>query len=271
MNIVHKSDSRFILQQLSRLQMNVTSIWHCQLDSTWRSANAKAPFTRVYIPISGEGRLVCGGQSVELKPGYIYLIPADSDLSFQCDAQLEKVFAHIFIPRMDKRDLFQGQNRCAVLPDTENLRDIFAEKCQSLSTSDILLLKGYLYQIVARAMNALDMSATANTQYSPMVSAAIEFIDNHLSANLTAQEIAKGIFSSVYAMQKRFKQEVGITLGKYINHRLVTSAAYMLYSTKLSAKQISQELGFCDQFYFSRVFTAYYGVAPSEYRKRIGQ
>lgn len=269
MNISYPSNSSFTQQQVGMLVMNVSSLAHCCLDNTWKSANAKAPFTRIYIPIKGRGHLVCGSVPADLLPGNIYVIPANAELSFSCDDYLEKVFAHIIIPRADLQDLFYGQNRCAIIPDTGDVARKFVEKCASDHLSDALLLKGLLYEIVAEAMDQLGMNAVAGLQYSPVITSAIEYINNHLSAKLTAQKVAEEIFVSVHSLQKRFKQEVGITMGKYINSRLTTTAAYALYSSNLSVKQISQELGFCDQFYFSRVFSAHYGMTPSQYRRRV--
>jgi len=39
-------------------------------------------------------------------------------------------------------------------------------------------------------------------------------------------------------------------------------------TTDLSIKEISEPLGFSDQFYFSRAFSKMHGHAPSEHRAR---
>ncbi|HEX7652481.1 MAG TPA: AraC family transcriptional regulator [Verrucomicrobiae bacterium] len=39
-------------------------------------------------------------------------------------------------------------------------------------------------------------------------------------------------------------------------------------STELSIKAISDQLGFADQFYFSRAFSKLHGHSPSEHRRR---
>lgn len=270
MNIQYKADSSYVVSQMVRMQMEVTSMSYCELDSTWFSNAAKAPFTRIYIPTAGEGILTCGGETVTMVPGNIYLIPADSDFCFSCPEYLEKIYAHIHIPRPDLQDLFQGQTHCAVIPDTNHFADVFVEKSGSKNIEDALLLKGLLYRIAGDAMAYFHIP-DVSTDYSLSIRAAISYIDNHLSAKLTTQQVADGVFLSVHALQKRFHKEVGITLGKYISNRLIALAAYRLYTGKQSAKEISQDLGFCDQFYFSRVFSAYYGTTPSEYRKGIAR
>jgi AraC-like DNA-binding protein len=39
----------------------------------------------------------------------------------------------------------------------------------------------------------------------------------------------------------------------------------------LSIKQISDQLGFCDQFYFSRAFAKMHNHSPSEHRRHYGR
>lgn len=268
MNITFKTSGKIDTAALSHLHMDVISINHCVLDQTWHSSAAKAPFTRVYIPLGGEGTLICGGETVTMRPGMIYLIPTGADLQFSCNSHLEKVYAHILIPQNDHQDLFFGQNRCAILPDKQNIATQIAAKCTCKTIADTLFVKSILFNIAAQAMDYFGIDHTLSKGFSPMVNAAIHYIDKHLSAKLTAQNIADDLYISIHSLQRHFRQEVGVTLGKYISNRVVNAAAYALYSRKQSIKQISQSLGFCDQFYFSRVFSAHYGTTPSEYRKK---
>ena len=47
------------------------------------------------------------------------------------------------------------------------------------------------------------------------------------------------------------------------------TAQWQLLRTEKSIGQISNTLGFCDQFYFSRRFRQLCGVTPLQYRKKI--
>lgn len=42
---------------------------------------------------------------------------------------------------------------------------------------------------------------------------------------------------------------------------------YLLF-TRLRIKEISQELGIEDQYYFSRMFTKVMGISPNDYREK---
>ncbi|NOS68584.1 MAG: helix-turn-helix domain-containing protein [Verrucomicrobia bacterium] len=48
-------------------------------------------------------------------------------------------------------------------------------------------------------------------------------------------------------------------------------AVQLLNATELSIKQISDQLGFSDQFYFSRAFRKMHNHSPSEHRRRYSQ
>jgi AraC-like DNA-binding protein len=54
----------------------------------------------------------------------------------------------------------------------------------------------------------------------------------------------------------------------YLNHLRMQRAVQLLNSSNLSIKAISEQLGFSDQFYFSRAFAKLHGHSPSEHRKR---
>ena len=86
---------------------------------------------------------------------------------------------------------------------------------------------------------------------------------------LSVKEIAAALYTSESRIQKAFKAEVGTPLGRYVTDRLFFFAEEQLRITNRSIKVISEELGFCDSFYFSRLFTKRYGISPSRYRKQF--
>ena len=98
---------------------------------------------------------------------------------------------------------------------------------------------------------------------------ALDYIEKNLSLKLTASEIAKNLFVSESKLVKLFKSEIGVTIGKYIDDYLFDYAEHLLLNTKLSIRQISEKLEFCDQFYFSLKFTVKYGKSPRTYRKEM--
>ncbi len=54
----------------------------------------------------------------------------------------------------------------------------------------------------------------------------------------------------------------------YLNHLRMQRAVQLLNTTPLSIKAIGDQLGFSDQFYFSRAFNKLHGHSPTEHRRR---
>jgi AraC family transcriptional regulator of arabinose operon len=103
--------------------------------------------------------------------------------------------------------------------------------------------------------------------YSPMVSDALRFIRGALRADLDIDTVAEQLFASRHTLQKKFKAELGISIGKYIDELLMIEAERMLCTEGMSIEAISEQLGFCDRFYFTRRFAQKYGYSPLRYLK----
>lgn len=64
-----------------------------------------------------------------------------------------------------------------------------------------------------------------------------------------------------------FKRQFDVTPNTYILQRKVEFAKRMLKLDELSVTDIAELCGFCDVYYFSKVFKKEIGTTPSAYRK----
>ena len=92
-------------------------------------------------------------------------------------------------------------------------------------------------------------------------------IEKNPSIQLSVEKIANELFISPVTVHKIFKEEMGIPIGKYIDDYVMFNAEFEVRQGTLSIREISEKLGFCDQFYFSRRFSQKYGMSPMKYRK----
>lgn len=255
------------LKELNRLNVQIVHMRRCVLDTSWKHSNSKAHFTRIYLPIWGEGQICCDGSRNVVVPGNVYIIPADSEFSYFCEELLEKIFIHVSIPRFDRYDLFHDCKGCIVFPDTKEYLKSFLKCHDSRELSDMLQLKGLIYEIIADAIAVSKSTLLSSAVYSSLTTRALTYISENVSAQLTLEQICAGLNCSSSTLQKQFRKEMGISIGRYLKDRVLMVAADRLCSTELSIQRISDELGFCDQFHFSKKFTARYGMSPSVYRK----
>ena len=93
------------------------------------------------------------------------------------------------------------------------------------------------------------------------------YISNHLNSSLRLQELADVVSISACHLSKIFKQATNQTITNYIQQCKIEKAIELLLSTTLSISQIASQLGFYDQYHFSKTFKAYTGFAPTVYRK----
>lgn len=71
-------------------------------------------------------------------------------------------------------------------------------------------------------------------------------------------------------LSKAVKKEFAKTPSQLINERIILEAKKLLHLTYRSVKEIASELGFSDEFYFSRYFKKSVGCSPKNYREKVG-
>lgn len=92
------------------------------------------------------------------------------------------------------------------------------------------------------------------------------YINTHYTENLSLEQLSKQFFISPYHLSHIFKEKTGYTIKHYILRRRIGEAQTLLSDSQKSIQAIAHECGFDDSLYFSRIFTKYIGLSPSEYR-----
>jgi AraC family transcriptional activator of pobA len=75
---------------------------------------------------------------------------------------------------------------------------------------------------------------------------------------------------SAKALNKVSKAKFNKTLSDLIAERIIVEAKRELYLTSKPVKQVAFELGFNDEFYFSRFFKKNVAVSPQVFRDTVG-
>ena len=254
------------LSSLSRLNMEILDCRCVRLDSRWRAENICSPFSRIYLVTEGTGFLRCRDRVIAMSPGHIYVVPAGLRFSYWCEERFCKVYFHISVPLPSGYDLLERIGDCVSFPAPETVV-FMANHLHSEQIADMLQIKAELYGILRGCLEG--DSQRFQGAYSEMVAAAMAYIQKNLSAALNIDSVAKELGVSGETLRKTFRQEVGVPMGKYIRDRVLNRAELEVRRGEYSAKEISERLGFSDQFYFSRCFSDKFGLSPMKYRKKI--
>ena len=97
---------------------------------------------------------------------------------------------------------------------------------------------------------------------------ALEYIRSHIHENLTVENLASALSLNASYLSKLFKQEMGITVSRYIREQKISVATNMLRHLDDSSLNIANYLGFSSQSHFIQVFKKETGSTPEEYRRK---
>lgn len=81
--------------------------------------------------------------------------------------------------------------------------------------------------------------------------------------------VAAQLGFSYETFRKKFRTALGYSPGRFHLDSRIDRAAALLHQGRHTIKEIAAQLGFCDEFYFSRCFKRRFGHAPKEFRRRV--
>ena len=95
----------------------------------------------------------------------------------------------------------------------------------------------------------------------------LDYIEEHLTEEISLDKVAQEAYSSNYYFQKVFGILCGMTVGEYIRNRRLTLAGSELSATDCKVIDVALKYGYETPESFSRAFTQFHGITPSEAKK----
>ena len=256
-----------LLDALKETGLSISRAMYVTLDRRWGFTTEGASYSRLYYVTKGGGFLKTEDQEIEMTAGNVYLIPAGCRFSCGCE-HMEKIFFHFVISTPEKYELSFAPCRIYTLPCA---RDKLKELEMLLHTREhigILRLHLLLLETLSEIFERFSLERSTLKDASPLVRSVIGYIEEHLSVRLTVSEIAAALFLSESKIRSTFKQELDVPIGKYIDDMVFIKARQLLSIPETTIAAVSAELGFCDQFYFSRRFKEKFSVTPSKFKRQ---
>ncbi len=146
--------------------------------------------------------------------------------------------------------------------------DSFISSFSFLSSTDSQKkLERFVQQRMLEYISAI--SETRAQHENSTIKSTCNYIDTHLSENISLETMAATAKISPYYLSKIFKEEKGENFITYLNSSRLEKARELLSDTRMSIKEISAQTGYKDQNYFSRLFRNKFGMTPTEFRTSI--
>lgn len=258
-----------VLETAGMLRLDIHAGRYINLDSRWKKDRTGDPYSRLYYIRSGEGYLRVDGEMIRLEPGYVYLVPSGLKFSYGCPRRMSKLYFHITITAAEGLDLLGNGSGVCRAPYSQEEYERLMEGLETTDYVGVMQLKLLLYKAVVDCLKNQPQNRMPIRNYSPVVEQAMQYIRGNVRMGLTAREVAQAQFVSESGLRKRFRDETGMTLGQYMEDLLFFRARQMLSQERGSIGEISRELGFSDQFYFSRRFKEKFHQTPSRFRREV--
>jgi iron complex transport system substrate-binding protein len=145
--------------------------------------------------------------------------------------------------------------------DFEDIRRKFASREGLLRKSAELALASLLYEVVGGTGQARERGAS-----DLYVTEALSYMQSGIAERLEVEGLAMrlGIDKSYFI--RIFTKAMGMPPLRYFTMLKMDTARYLLRHDSMPIHGIAEELGYRDEFYFSRAFKRCIGASPSAYR-----
>lgn len=102
----------------------------------------------------------------------------------------------------------------------------------------------------------------------PHVAAAVRYIRDHISEQISNEQLALAVGLSQRVLEKRFHGMFSRSPQKEIRHVRIERACYLLRDTNLDVEAIAERCGFATGNYMGEVFRKAIRISPANYRRQ---
>ncbi|MBK8609829.1 MAG: helix-turn-helix domain-containing protein [Chitinophagaceae bacterium] len=156
------------------------------------------------------------------------------------------------------------------------LNEQIKTEMQNADLAQYELLVSYLkiYLITAARLKTQqqpDAAEALKDQKEPFILQKLkDAIEENFKTKHSPADYASLLYITPKALAKITKTHFNKTLSSLINERIIIEAKRELYLTDKTVKEIAYELGYEDEYYFSRFFKVNADVSPQLYRDTVG-
>jgi AraC-like DNA-binding protein len=159
-----------------------------------------------------------------------------------------------------------------LIPEVEHLLDQMDSESRTSGVAHAEALISYLkvFLIKATRLKLAQQQLEARSSSlarPPVVERLLQMIEEQYRTRHSPAEYADELHISAKSLGKLVKTHLGKTLTELIRERLLKHAKWQLLHTRRPVKEIAWEVGFADEFYFSRIFKRATGCSPTSFRE----
>ncbi len=156
---------------------------------------------------------------------------------------------------------------------------VIKDICESIE-NNIHKTLGFQTRTVAKEFEGYDFKSVYSDAKNSMnkmdnmfsyVKQAKTYIDkNFVYKNITLQSVADSIGIGASYLSSLMREQLGVSFVDYLVDVRMKNAALLIKNSPpdMMMYEVADEVGYSSQHYFSRVFKAFYGMSPLQYREK---
>jgi AraC family transcriptional regulator of arabinose operon len=223
----------------------------------------------------GKGLIELESQKISISPNTFFIIPKNVPHHYKSSVQdpwtiywvhFKGKKADVIYTRYLNRTVTDG----LTIPYTLNRVQSFNEIYQ--------LLEHSYHPLVMEIVNVKLLEFIASFIYYEQINPAvleddaithsIRFMKENIRQLFTVENLARQQNLSVSHYTRLFKAKTGYTPIQYFNQLKIQLSCQYLYFSDRKIKEICNEIGFVDQYYYSRLFRKMMGISPAKYKSQ---
>ena len=161
----------------------------------------------------------------------------------------------------------EGQAERAIPPAEGEIKERLEAAVRKIPSVRADMIRSYV-KIMTICAQYLTLSNAIPSSKPTVTEMAKKYIYDNYRTKFGIKEICQSIGCSKSTLITAFKRDLGMTVNEYITEVRLGEAMRMLLAGDRTIGDIALSTGFSDQSYFSKVFSAKYGMPPSEYRMK---
>ena len=138
------------------------------------------------------------------------------------------------------------------------------------------IIRGMLLQLLGLTCRTwetdllrLASSQAQQTSRRSSMARVIRYVREHLTEEITLNDVAAAAFLSPNYLAHLIKKETGKTFTEIVTERRLEKARELLISSGARISEIAHQCGFADEAYFTRRFRQWFKVSPRQWRESI--
>lgn len=104
-------------------------------------------------------------------------------------------------------------------------------------------------------------------EWTESIRRAIDYMEAHLTEDITAEDVAESVHMSSFYLQRGFKIMTGYSIGEYMRCRRLYLAALDIFSGKEKIIDLAYKYGYETPESFTKAFTRFHGVSPLQMKE----